>query len=162
MPPRNRHSTIFGVWQQLRDGEAIILVNEHDPLPLYFQFSCEHARRFQWEYVEQGPETWRVRIAKGDFAHPGFVPERKTATSSTAAPITLAEPLVLDTRPIFGRGETPCHAIDEAIESLIPGQGFVLLVPFEPAPLYSKLAAQGFSHTASKDEDGTWRIEFRR
>ena len=163
MPPRNRHSTIFGTWHQMRDGEALLLVNDHDPLPLYFQFSCEHAGQFRWEYIEQGPDTWRVRISKGPFSDPGFTPQRKApAACSTAAPVSFAQPLVLDTRAIFGRGETPCHEIDEAVEKLIPGQAFVLLVPFEPAPLYAKLRAQGFSHKASKDEDGTWRIEFRR
>jgi len=163
MPPRARHPAIFGTWGQLRSGEAIRLINDHDPLPLFYQFSCEHNGSFRWEYLESGPETWSVRITRGDFPDPGFVPPRKPAKScATAAPITFAEPVVVDTRPIFGRGETPCGAIDEAIESLIPGQPLVLLVPFEPAPLYHKLGAQGFSHKAAKEDDGTWRIEFRK
>lgn len=162
MPPRSRHPAIFGAWSELRGGDALILVNDHDPLPLFFQFSCEHSGQFRWEYVEKGPDVWRVRISKGDFADPGFVPPRKPISCAPSQPITFAEPAILDTRPIFGRGETPCAAIDEAVESLIPGQGLVLLAPFEPAPLYQKLAAQGFAHTSTKQDDGTWRIEFRR
>ena len=55
------------------------------------------------------------------------------------------KPRVLDTRPIFVRGNTPCKTIDDAIASLIPGHSLVLIVPFEPLPLYAKLNNQGFS-----------------
>ena len=70
------------------------------------------------------------------------------------------EPLVLDVRPIFGRGGSPCSTIDEAVASLSPGQVFVLVAPFEPAPLFSKLGAKGFSHKSQAMADGSWRIEF--
>lgn len=74
----------------------------------------------------------------------------------------VVRPLVLDTRPIFARGDTPCKAIDEAVSSLIPGQLLVLVVEFEPVPLYAKLGSQGFSHTAKQLSDGAWRVEFQR
>ena len=71
-------------------------------------------------------------------------------------------PLMLDTRPMFARGAAPCAEIDEAIAKLLPGQTLVLLVPFEPIPLYTKLGKQGFSHQARQLNNGTWRIEFRK
>jgi uncharacterized protein (DUF2249 family) len=163
MLPRQRHPAIFTAWNELSDGEAIVLVNDHDPLPLYYQFACESSGRFRWEYLEQGPKAWRVRISKGRFADPGFEPPRRALTPQTPArPVSFAEPLVVDTRPIFGRGETPCAAIDEAVASLIPGQKLVLLVPFEPAPLYQKLAQAAFTHHARVLDDGAWQVEFRR
>lgn len=162
MPPRQRHPAIFGTWNQLLDGEAMLLVNDHDPVPLYFQFSCEYAGGFHWEYLDHGPKVWRVRIRKGKFASAGFVPPPPQSTAATISPITFVESLVLDTRPMFSRGETPCQAIDEAIGQLIPGQSLTLLVPFEPIPLYAKLGTQGFTHQAQRLEDGTWRVEFRR
>ena len=70
------------------------------------------------------------------------------------------KPLVLDVRPIFARGGSPCSSIDEAVASLSPGQVFVLLAPFEPAPLFAKLGAKGFSHKSEEMPDGVWRIEF--
>jgi uncharacterized protein (DUF2249 family) len=39
-------------------------VNDHDPKPLYYQFDAEHSGAFTWDYLESGPETWRVRIGK--------------------------------------------------------------------------------------------------
>ena len=165
MPPRERHPTIFNTWAGLADGDAILLVNDHDPVPLYYQFACEHAGTFHWEYLAQGPDVWRVRISKGDFADPGFVPTRKPSPSCSAAKaasISFLQPLVLDTRPVIARGDTPCHAIDEAVARLLPGQPFVVLVPFEPVPLYAKLGREGFTHKTEQLGDGTWRVEFRR
>jgi uncharacterized protein (DUF2249 family) len=116
---------------------------------------------FHWEYLERGPEVWRVRIRKGNFENPGFVPVKKQPPAQACAAPN-AEPVILDTRPIFERGETPCCAIEDAAASVAPGQTLVLLVPFEPVPLYAKFGKDGFSHQAQKLEDGTWRVEFRR
>lgn len=84
------------------------------------------------------------------------VPAGQTEESTTNAPC------IVDTRPLFERGETPCQAIDDAVASLTPGQPLVLLVPFEPIPLYTKLGREGFSHQTERLPDGTWRAEFRR
>jgi uncharacterized protein (DUF2249 family) len=62
--PRERHPLIFRTFEALKPGENFELVNDHDPKPLYYQFSAEHAGRFEWEYLEQGPSVWRVRIGK--------------------------------------------------------------------------------------------------
>jgi uncharacterized protein (DUF2249 family) len=165
MPPCERHAKIFSTWSELAAGEAVLLVNDHDPVPLYYQFAAEHTGTFRWEYREQGPDVFRVRITKGDFADPGFVATGRLEQScSTPRPgsIEFAKPLVLDTRPLFARGEAPCQAIDAAVASLIPGQPLVLLVPFEPVPLYTKLGKEGFSHQEKELNDGTWRVEFRK
>ncbi len=165
MPPRERHPKIFGTWEKLAPGESILLVNDHDPVPLYYQFAAEQPGAFLWEYLERGPEVWRARITKGDFSEPGFVPASRPKHSCATPrpmPIEFVQPLVLDTRPIFARGETPCRPIDDAVASLIPGQQLVLIVPFEPVPLYAKLGNQGFVHDARQLPDGAWRVEFRK
>ncbi|HEX6989329.1 MAG TPA: DUF2249 domain-containing protein [Bacillota bacterium] len=64
IPPRERHALIFQTFEDLNDGAFFILVNDHDPRPLYYQFQVEKDGRFTWEYLEQGPETWRVAIGK--------------------------------------------------------------------------------------------------
>ena len=43
---------------------AFMLVNDPHPKPLYFQFQAELTEPFQWDYLEKGPEVWKVRIAK--------------------------------------------------------------------------------------------------
>lgn len=62
--PRERHPLIFRTFEGLQPGEGFELVNDHDPKPLYYQFQAELGPTFEWQYLEQGPEGWRVRIGR--------------------------------------------------------------------------------------------------
>ena len=62
--PRERHPLIFSTFGALPEGSAMELVNDHDPRPLYYQFAAELAGQFAWDYLEQGPDTWRVAIKR--------------------------------------------------------------------------------------------------
>lgn len=62
--PRMKHPTIFDHFDTLTEGEAFEILNDHDPRPLYYQLLGERGNYFTWEYLESGPEWWRVRIAK--------------------------------------------------------------------------------------------------
>jgi uncharacterized protein (DUF2249 family) len=63
-PPARRHELIFDTYDGLQPGEAFVLVNDHDPKPLWYQFEAEHKGAYSWDYLEQGPEAWRVRIGR--------------------------------------------------------------------------------------------------
>jgi uncharacterized protein (DUF2249 family) len=62
--PRERHPLIFQMFDGLRDDQAFMLVNDHEPRPLYYQFLHEREDQFTWEYLEEGPDVWQVRIGK--------------------------------------------------------------------------------------------------
>jgi len=62
--PRERHPLIFRTFDALAPGDAFVLVNDHDPKPLFYQFQAESGGQFNWVYLEQGPEVWRVAIGK--------------------------------------------------------------------------------------------------
>ncbi|GAB4575690.1 MAG: DUF2249 domain-containing protein [Anaerolineae bacterium] len=62
VPPRDRHPLIFDTFDALALGQGFELVNDHDPKPLYYQLLHERPDQFTWEYLEQGPEVWRVAI----------------------------------------------------------------------------------------------------
>lgn len=64
IPPRERHPLIFNTFINLAAGESLLLINDHDPKPLYYQFQAEHTNRFDWNYLEQGPDVWQVWIRK--------------------------------------------------------------------------------------------------
>lgn len=64
IPPREKHPAIFQTFDALAEGTDFVLVNDHDPFPLRYQFEAERANRFSWDYLEQGPTVWRVRIGK--------------------------------------------------------------------------------------------------
>ena len=62
--PRVRHPLIFSTFDELQSGESFVLVNDHDPKPLYYQFAAERYDQFRWEYLATGPEEWQVRITR--------------------------------------------------------------------------------------------------
>lgn len=62
--PRLRHQLIFSTFESLDGGESFLLVNDHDPKPLYYQFTSEYPGIFEWVYEESGPDVWQVRIAR--------------------------------------------------------------------------------------------------
>lgn len=62
--PQRRHELIFENYHELKPGESYILVNDHDPKPLYYQFDAEHKGNYTWQYLEEGPTVWRVQIGK--------------------------------------------------------------------------------------------------
>lgn len=64
LPPAQRHQKIFQLVNELSAGNSFILVNDHDPKPLYYQLEAEYPNQFSWTYVERGPAVWRVEIAK--------------------------------------------------------------------------------------------------
>lgn len=64
IPPRERHPLIFQTFDALAPGDALILVNDHEPRPLYYQFLHERGEQFAWRYLEEGPEVWRVMIER--------------------------------------------------------------------------------------------------
>ncbi len=64
LPIPQKHPTIFQTFEGLRVGEAMLLVNDHDPKPLYYQFAAERTGQFAWRYLENGPEVWKVEIRR--------------------------------------------------------------------------------------------------
>jgi regulator of cell morphogenesis and NO signaling len=64
LEPRQKHPTIFVRFDELSEGETLTIHNDHDPKPLYYQLLGERGNIFTWEYLEQGPEWWKVNISK--------------------------------------------------------------------------------------------------
>lgn len=68
--PYQRHQVIIEAVQGLAPRDSFMLVNDHDPRPLHLQLRTLFGNAFSWEYLEQGPEVWRVRIVKAAQAAP--------------------------------------------------------------------------------------------
>ena len=62
--PSLKHATVFNAFDLLNAGEAILLNNDHDPKPLYYQLLGERGSCFSWSYLQNGPETWTIEIRK--------------------------------------------------------------------------------------------------
>ncbi|MEV6613101.1 DUF2249 domain-containing protein [Streptomyces sp. NPDC051051] len=63
VPHSLRHAAVFGALDAVPAGTAVILVAPHDPLPLLAQIEQRSPGVFSVEYLESGPEAWRLRLA---------------------------------------------------------------------------------------------------
>jgi uncharacterized protein (DUF2249 family)/quercetin dioxygenase-like cupin family protein len=122
--PRERHPLIFSAFAALAPGETLLLVNDHDPKPLYYQFQAEHPGEVSWTYVESGPEVWQVAIARLTPGAAGQPAPRQT----------------LDVRAIAPRERHPL--IFNAFAALAPGTSLLLINDHDPKPLYYQLHAE--------------------
>ncbi|WP_058991888.1 DUF2249 domain-containing protein [Haloarcula sp. CBA1127] len=41
IPPPKRHPKIFDAFEELDSGEALTIINDHEPTPLYHQMAAE-------------------------------------------------------------------------------------------------------------------------
>lgn len=64
VPHALRHATVFGALDAVPAGGAMVLVAPHDPLPLLAQLEGRGPGRFSVEYLERGPEAWRIRFTR--------------------------------------------------------------------------------------------------
>ena len=64
LEPRQKHPTIFVRFDELKEGQSLTIHNDHDPKPLYYQLIAERGNVFNWQYLTQGPEWWKVKITK--------------------------------------------------------------------------------------------------
>lgn len=64
--PAERHPRIFGALHALTPGAVLHITSDHEPRPLQYQLETALPGKFSWEYLEQGPEVWRVEIARLD------------------------------------------------------------------------------------------------
>jgi len=155
LAPARRHETIFSAYRGLAPGAGFVLVNDHDPKPLGYQFEAEYAGQFTWQYLESGPEVWRVRIGRPAAAARG---EAGTGTSGDDA-----EEPDLDVRQV-SHGQR--HGlIFTAYRALRPGAGFVLVNDHDPGPLRYQFKAQyAGEYTWEYLEAGpkVWRVRIGR
>ena len=64
MPSKDRRTLVLWTFDQLGVGMTMELINDHDPVTLRSQFELEKPNLFSWEYLESGPEVWRVAVTR--------------------------------------------------------------------------------------------------
>jgi len=67
IPHAVRHAAIFGALDGLRPGFAIVLSATHDPVPLLQQLEERAPGLFEVDYLDRGPERWRLHVRR---SHP--------------------------------------------------------------------------------------------
>ena len=64
IPCSIKHGLIIRTWLDLPVSSHFILLNDHDPVPLHYQFLGQWPGTFTWEHLVKGPTEFRVKITK--------------------------------------------------------------------------------------------------
>jgi uncharacterized protein (DUF2249 family) len=64
IPCSVKHGQILQRWHELPAGDHFVLLNDHDPIPLRYQFEAQFPGEFTWEHLERGPGEFRVKITR--------------------------------------------------------------------------------------------------
>lgn len=63
LPPQGKHQHIFEQLENIAENKELILLNDHDPKPLYYQMQHMYPEVYDWEYLQKGEDgLWKVRI----------------------------------------------------------------------------------------------------
>lgn len=64
IPHAIRHATLFGALDALTVGAGVIFRATHDPVPLLRQLEERAPGGYQVDYLERGPEEWRLQFVR--------------------------------------------------------------------------------------------------
>lgn len=64
IPTNLRHDRIFETFDALPEDGSIVLVNDHDPRPLYYEFKSVRPDTFGWHVIVSGPQEWRIELRR--------------------------------------------------------------------------------------------------
>jgi uncharacterized protein (DUF2249 family) len=163
IPCRIKHGMIFQRWLDLPVGGYFILLNDHDPVPLRYQFEAEFPGALSWEYLERGPEDFRVKITKlqptpaAATIPAGCAPPPAAAATVSAAGAGVVE---VDARGL--EPPEPLIRILAALESLAAGATLHARTDREPCHLFGEATQRGFRHESRMQPDGSWLTVLKR
>jgi len=155
IPCREKHALIFARWDALPVGSHFVIVNDHDPEPLYYQFAARFPGAFEWTYLVAGPDEFHIRI-------------RRTGVMPARPPVSM--PVMCGSnRPVEGQLDLrgleppePMMRILSALEEFAPGVEMRAITDQRPVLLYPELEARGALYASVKLDDGSWRTRIIR
>ncbi len=62
--PIKRHEMLLKVFKELPVHESFTFINDHDPIPLYYEFRSIHGDVVGWEYLNKGGRDWKVKVTR--------------------------------------------------------------------------------------------------
>lgn len=153
LAPAMKHPTVLKKFDALEIGESFLLINDHDPIPLFYEMKAEKGEVFDWHKVEDGPEVWKVEITKT------AQPKGAAAQDFTAGNNSNNEVFELNVTLLEPRKKHP--TIFEHFDALAEGASFKILNDHDPKPLYYQmLGERGNIFTWEYLEKGPqwWRV----
>ncbi|WP_338740673.1 DUF2249 domain-containing protein [Haloplanus salilacus] len=148
LPPQRRHEELTGTFDALEAGEGFVLVNDHDPKPLYHELRSTRGETIEWEYLSEGAGEWRVRIGK---------------TGDGDGAVDDAADTTFDVREIPKAERHP--TIHHRYGTLLEGATMELVAPHEPRPLHREFRQQygeSFTWAVVEEEPGRCRVRITK
>ena len=152
VPCREKHAIIFERWSRLPLGGDFVLVNDHDPVPLYHQFAARHPGAFEWTYLVAGPDEYQIKIRRVSVAPsaPVITPPPDAGECGTGE----ARSGELDLRGL--PPPEPMVRILAAFERMSRGGQLRAITERRPIFLFPELEARGAKFTSKERDDGAW------
>lgn len=144
LKPQRRHEALLEIFDELRVREGFVLVNDHDPKPLYHELRSMHGEVVDWEYASRGSGEWRVEIVKTDDS------------AATDDDIVTR----YDVRDIPKEERHP--TIHHRYGMLPEGGTLEVIAPHEPKPLYQEFRKRyggSFTWEVVESEPGRCRVQ---
>ncbi|QOS13479.1 DUF2249 family protein (plasmid) [Haloferax gibbonsii] len=144
LKPQRRHEALLDIFDELAPDEGFVLVNDHDPKPLYYEIRSMHGEVIDWEYESRGADGWRVKI-------------EKTAQSEHTDEDVVTR---YDVREIPKQERHP--TIHHRYGMIPAGGTMELIAPHEPRPLrreFHQRYGDSFTWDVVEDEPGRCRVQ---
>jgi len=62
--PIERHKLLLKLFKELPVSETFTFINDHDPIPLYYEFKSVYGDVVGWEYLNRGGREWKVKVTR--------------------------------------------------------------------------------------------------
>ncbi|MBK5191795.1 MAG: iron-sulfur cluster repair di-iron protein [Flavobacteriaceae bacterium] len=162
LPPQLKHPTIFARFDELSGGENLIIHNDHDPKPLYYHLLGERGNIFTWEYLEDGPELFRIKITKNKEAL-----SKKEDVENINEPVNKASASekenILNVSLIEPKLKHP--TIFVRFDELIERESLTIHNDHDPKPLYYQLLGERgniFTWEYLQEGPDLWRVKISK
>lgn len=152
IPCRIKHGLIFQRWFDLPVGDHFVLINDHDPVPLRYQFAAQFPDAFSWDYLASGPDEFHVKITKLAPVAAPPPPANSPAPVGTTAASGLEQQI--DVRGL--EPPEPLLRILSTMESLPAGVRLRAITDREPCHLFGEASQRGFRHACTEQPDHSW------
>lgn len=152
---------IFGRWETLPVGEFFVLVNGHDPVPLFQMFCASFPGAFTWDYLRRDAEEVRIRISR--LAPTALLTTPPLPSCAGGAAVEAggkAAAAEIDVRGLVP--PEPMMIILSAAETLAPGEKLRARTDRRPIHLLPELEARGLNHESAEQPDGSWLTTLQR
>lgn len=62
--PIQRHELLIRLFKELPVKDSFVFINDHDPLPLFYEFRSIYGDVVGWEYLNRGGREWKVKVTR--------------------------------------------------------------------------------------------------